>query len=197
MLPLNSRFIVRFGTTTLPLKLAVLPSNDCVALMVPDTLIPVPVTVNIFALPATLTVIFPFAAGMSTLLLPLLILLELIDTQLKLPLPLVLNTCPLLPPVIMTLATLPKLAVLEATKSPIVKLLKLPVLPSSSKLTVKLLETLTKFADAKFPSTALPARMFACSVNVTTSLEIDTCEPKPISALLTSQPMNATFALVS
>ena len=43
---------------------------------VPATLIPVPVTVTIFALPTALSVMFPFAVAILTLLFPLLILLD-------------------------------------------------------------------------------------------------------------------------
>jgi hypothetical protein len=112
VLPEISLLTVKFGTITLPLKLAVLPSNDCVALMVPDTLIPVPVTVNTLALPATLILTFPLATGMSKLLLPLLIgIEEVIAAQLKTPLPSVCKYCQLLPPVIMTLPFGPKLEI--------------------------------------------------------------------------------------
>ena len=43
----------------------------------------------------------------------------------------------------------------------------------------------------------LPERVLAREVNVTTSFVIETFEPNAISALLTSQPINAIFAAVS
>ena len=157
VLPLNSVLTVKFGTITLPLKFAVFPSNACVALIVPDTLIPVPVTVNTLELALTEITTLPFAVGMLTLDVPFSIEVAVKLAQLKLPLPLVVSTCPLLPPVIITLPTLPKLAVLDTTKLPIVALLKLAVLPSNSRFTVKFGTTTLPLKLAVFPSSACVA----------------------------------------
>ena len=65
-----------------------------VAFNVPATLTPVPVT-TIVVLPTAVRLILPFAVGIFTLLLPLLILLvdpELTATQLRLPAPSVCST---------------------------------------------------------------------------------------------------------
>ena len=80
------------GILTFELPLACGPSKLPpvmlpVALMVPATFIPVPVTTNMLALPTALMLTFPFAAGMFTLLLPLETPVELIVAKLKLPAP--------------------------------------------------------------------------------------------------------------
>ena len=54
-----------------------------------------------------------------------------------------------------------------------------------------------KLADTLLPKLALPERMLAHSVNVTTSEDIPTLLPNAISALLISHPIQAIFALVS
>ena len=54
-----------------------------------------------------------------------------------------------------------------------------------------------KLADTLLPRLALPERILANSVNVTTSDDIPTLLPNAISALLTSHPIQAIFALVS
>ena len=70
---------------------------------VPATLTPVPVTTNMFALPTALMLTFPLAAGILTLLLPLLILVEKVGVA-NTPLPY--NTVLVLP-VKFTVAMLP------------------------------------------------------------------------------------------
>ena len=54
-------------------KLALVADKLPLISVVPATLIPVPVTVTILALPPTDSVIFPFITGIFTLLVPLLI----------------------------------------------------------------------------------------------------------------------------
>jgi hypothetical protein len=63
--------------------------SELLKLPVPVTLTPVPETTITLEFPDTLKVTSPFAAGIDTLLLPLLILLVLTVVQLKLPLPFV------------------------------------------------------------------------------------------------------------
>ena len=63
-------------TKLAPVKLPPAPLPNVtlpVMFAVPATFIPVPVTITTFALPTALKLIFPFAAGMLILLLPLLI----------------------------------------------------------------------------------------------------------------------------
>ena len=78
-----------------------------------------------FALPTALIVMLPFAVAILTLLLPLLMLLDALDTvaQLNPPAPFVDRYCPFEPPVIVTLPTAPKLLVPDT-----VKLVSVPVL---------------------------------------------------------------------
>jgi len=62
--------------TLAPVKLPPVPPPNItlpVMFAVPATFMPVPVTITTFALPAELKLIFPFADGMLTLLVPLLI----------------------------------------------------------------------------------------------------------------------------
>ena len=56
---------------------------------------------------------------------------------------------------------------------------------------------LKKLAVTVLPNCALPERMLANEVNVTTSDDILTLLPNAISALLTSHPIQEIFALVS
>ena len=94
-----------------------------VTLPSPLTNIPVPVTTNMLALPATLVVTFPPAVAMLTLLLPFDTPAVPIVMNDNPPEPFVLKTCPLDPPVIVTLPTGPKLLV-----PPTVKLANVPTL---------------------------------------------------------------------
>ena len=101
-----------------------------------------PVTTTTLALPTALKFILPFATGMFTLLLPLLIL----DpppppdcaTQLKVPAPSVLNTYAFVPPLICKLATAPNVTLDVFAK------LTIPLLvnPVSVPTLVKLLVTI-------------------------------------------------------
>ena len=77
-----------------------------VALNVPLTLAPVPLTTNILALPALLILILPLFRTLI-LLVPFVILEGVINDNP--PEPFVLSTCPLEPPVIPTFPTAPKL----------------------------------------------------------------------------------------
>ena len=76
---------------------------------VPDIFAPVPVTTNI-VLPTAVILTLLLATGIDTSLLPFAkVELELMPIQLKLPAPSVCRYCPLVPPVITTLPTAPKL----------------------------------------------------------------------------------------
>ena len=111
---------------TLMLPAVKLPVTFAVPLM----FAPVPVTTNTLVLPDALILTFPLELGILTLLLPLLMLDVLIPTQLNPPEPFVCNTYPLVPPVIVTLPTAPKLVVPETVRllAEIIFVFKLPKL---------------------------------------------------------------------
>jgi len=113
------------------------------AVKVPVTLAPVAVTTN-EVFPPAVTLTLPLTVGIFTLLVPLLIPDELIETKDNPPEPFVLRTCPLVPPVIVTLPTLPKLLVPVTAKVPTLAapvVVKLP--PSTVPVTLKLVSVPT------------------------------------------------------
>ena len=116
MLKLLPAPLKKLAVTRLP-RLALPADRLPVILAVPSMFAPVPVITTTLALPIALKFILPLAVGMFTLLLPLLILAPPpppdCTTQLRLPVPSVLKTYALVPPVIFILPTAPK-STLEA-----------------------------------------------------------------------------------
>ena len=118
---------VKLLIVTALVKFAVLPDTSSITFKLPDTprspvtFAPVLVTTN-ERFPFDVKLMLPSTVGIVTLLLPLDTPLVLIVANERLPAPSVWTTCPLLPPVKITFAMLPKLALFATTKSKILPL---------------------------------------------------------------------------